>query len=346
MTTFSGCTTQQTSPDYSQSSQHSGKRFENSTATSSGDFGTTMKIIWRYITEKRGETTPVKPIPMEMLSREQLLAENDGSTALYRLGHSSLLLNLAGEFWLIDPVFGERVSPFSFMGPKRFHNTPLQLEALPPIKGVITSHDHYDHLDQPTIAYLKDRVEQFIMPLGVGNHLRKWGVDGSRITELDWWQHSQLGEVKVTATPARHFSGRGLNDSNHTLWASWVIETGGDKLFYSGDSGYFEGFKEIGKRLGPFDLTLMENGAYDGDWSQIHMKPEETLQAHIDLGGKAMLPVHNSTFDLAFHPWKEPLQRLTELAETHQVEMITPIIGKRLTLDALNNHQQRWWQTL
>ncbi|MCV6588207.1 MAG: MBL fold metallo-hydrolase [Marinobacterium sp.] len=345
MTTFYGCSTQQTT-DYRQSPQHSGTRFENTLATSSGDFSTLAQILWRYITEKREQPVPVAPIPMQTLSHSQLIAENDGSTALYRLGHSSLLLNLAGEFWLIDPVFGERASPVSFAGPRRFHQTPISLDQLPPIRGVIISHDHYDHLDQPTISYLKDQVTQFIMPLGVGNHLRKWGVEDSRITELDWWQHHQLGAVKVTATPARHFSGRGLSDSNQTLWASWVIETGDDKLFYSGDSGYFDGFREIGQRMGPFDLTLMENGAYDRHWSQIHMNPQETLQAHIDLGGKALLPVHNSTFDLAFHSWKEPLQQLTELAAEQQVAVITPIMGQRLTLDTLAEQQQRWWQAL
>jgi len=346
MATVLGCASQQISSLYSESPQYGDNKFENSAPTQPSGLRKTAKIIWRYITEERSNTEPAEAIPMESIQLSGSATQSDDTVSLYRLGHSSLLLSLNSEFWLIDPVFGERASPFSWMGPKRFHQTPIALDQLPNIRGVIISHDHYDHLDQSTIEQLRDKVDTFITPLGVGQHLQKWGVDKSRIQELDWWQSTTVDNVKLVATPAQHFSGRGLTDGNQTLWASWVIQVGEQKLFYSGDTGYFEGFKEIGNRFGPFDLTIMENGAYDKDWADIHMRPEETLQAHLDLGGKAMLPVHNSTFDLAFHSWQEPLNRLTALAEENGVTLITPTIGSRVALKELNNHQARWWQEM
>lgn len=305
-----------------------------------------VKILWRYLTEKRVDAKPVEPIPVQTLVSEQLVADNQNGVAIYRLGHSSLMLAAEGEFWLIDPVFSERASPVSWAGPKRFHKTPIALEDLPQIKGVLISHDHYDHLDKKTIKFLKSRVESFVVPLGVGNHLREWGVADSRIHELDWWDSISVGELELTATPSQHFSGRSLNDRNKTLWASWVIQAPGKKIYFSGDTGYFSGFKEIGERLGPFDLTIMENGAYNENWPMVHMSPEETFQAHQDVKGIAMLPVHNGTFDLAMHPWYEPLERLHALAYAKGVPMITPEMGQRVPLDNLEVAEgNRWWRS-
>jgi L-ascorbate metabolism protein UlaG (beta-lactamase superfamily) len=343
MATFLSCAALSTQIDYQQSTQYKEGKFHNSQNVSSGT-SNLPKIIWRYLTDKRKEAVPTQIIPLETLTKQQLKIENDGSPILYRLGHSSLLLALSGEFWLIDPVFSERASPFSMMGPKRFHPTPISLMDLPEIKGIIISHDHYDHLDKESITVLKDKAEHFLVPLGVGEHLKDWGVLADKIQELDWWQQVQLGDINITATPSQHFSGRGITDGNKTLWASWVIKSPKISLFYSGDSGYFEGFKQIGERLGPFDLTIMENGAYNELWADIHMQPEETLQAHIDLKGKAMLPVHNSTFDLSLHDWHEPLNRLNALSQKSGVTMITPIIGQKVELTQPENYQVRWWQ--
>ena len=221
-----------------------------------------------------------------------------------------MLLRLRGGWWLTDPVFSERASPVQFPGPKRFHAPPISLAELPPLRGVILSHDHYDHLDHRAIKALASKTEVFLSPLGVGDRLAAWGVSADRIRQFDWWQDVEIDGLRLTATPAQHFSGRSLADSNRTLWSSWVIEDDELRVFFSGDSGYFDGFAEIGRRFGPFDLTLMETGAYDPQWPYVHMQPTETVQAHQDLRGRWLLPIHNGTFDLAMHAWDDPFQQV------------------------------------
>ncbi|MES2532695.1 MAG: MBL fold metallo-hydrolase, partial [Pseudomonadota bacterium] len=266
-----------------------------------------FKIWSRFILGTKEGTVPIDPIPVRVLDRKALDALDASANHVIRLGHSSHLLKLRGKYWLIDPVFSERASPVQFAGPKRFHPTPLPLTELPPIEGLILSHDHYDHLDVATITYLRARVQRYFVPLGVGQRLREMEVPAERIEEFDWWQKARHGEVELTATPAQHFSGRGLFDRDRTLWASWVIQSGTERIFYSGDSGYFPGFRQIGERFGGFDIALMENGAYDTYWPSVHMQPEESVKAFEDLRGKLLYVVHNSTFDLAFHTWRDPL---------------------------------------
>jgi len=299
--------------------------------------------IWtRFIFASKVGTVPVDPIPVRPVTTEQLQALDEQANHVMRLGHSSHLLKLQGQFWLIDPVFGERASPVSFAGPKRFHKPPVALEQLPPIAGVILSHDHYDHLDVPTIEYLAQRAQRFFVPLGVKRRLVEMGVPADHVQEFDWWQGATHAGVKLTATPAQHFSGRTLTDRNSTLWASWVLEAGGQRIFYSGDSGYFGGFKQIGERFGGFDVALMENGAYDAYWPAVHMTPEQSVQAFEDLRGQVLFSVHNSTFDLAFHTWHEPLDRLADLAAAKSIELATPEIGEVLTVGQPRSNK-RWW---
>ncbi len=304
-----------------------------------------LRIWSRFFLQGKVGTVPIDPIPVRPLDRAQLDALADDANHIVRLGHSSHLLKLRGSYWLIDPVFGERASPFSFAGPKRFHPTPLPLEALPPITGLILSHDHYDHLDVPTIEYLRQRVQRYFVPLAVGARLQRMGVAPDRITEFDWWQSAAHGGVRLTAAPAQHFSGRTLIDRNSTLWASWVIESGDERIFYSGDTGYFPGFREIGERFGGFDVALLENGAYDAYWPSVHMTPEQNVQAFRELRGKLLYGVHNSTFDLAFHPWQEPMERLANLARDQQLPLATPVIGEVLTIGRPRSNK-RWWQGL
>lgn len=327
---------------YDQSPQYGDGRFHNAAAkkTSLGA-ARTLGVLWRFLFDKPADATPQAPIPVQALTRQALLDAPDDS--LWRLGHSTMLLKLDGHFWLTDPVFSERASPMSFMGPKRFHAPPLSIQALPPITGVIISHDHYDHLDHAAVLALAPKVRHFVTPLGVGDRLIGWGVPASQVTQLDWWQETRVEGLKIVATPAQHFSGRGLSDGNRTLWASWVIDSGRLRLFFSGDSGYFDGFARIGERYGPFDLAMVETGAYDADWPDVHMQPEQSLQAHLDVRGKVLMPIHNGTFDLALHPWTEPFERITALAQQQGVALTAPRMGERLDLGA-PAPSTHWWR--
>jgi L-ascorbate metabolism protein UlaG (beta-lactamase superfamily) len=334
------CPRRPTPADHTASPQHRDGKFRNVVPRQSPGFLKTLGIAWRVLTSKPDTTVPRAPIPVQALSAAALADAPDAS--LFRLGHSTLLLKLAGEFWLTDPVFSERASPVQWAGPKRFHAPPIDIAELPPIKGVILSHDHFDHLDHDAILQLAPKVEVFVTPLGVGDRLIAWGIDAAKVRQLDWWQQTAVQGVQLVATPAQHFSGRSLRDGDSTLWASWVIVAGDLRLFFSGDTGYHADFKTIGDRLGPFDVTLLETGAYDAQWPEVHMQPEETLQAHLDLRGRWLMPVHNGTFDLAMHPWHEPFDRILDLAAAHGVRLATPSMGERLSL-AAPHPGQRWW---
>jgi L-ascorbate metabolism protein UlaG (beta-lactamase superfamily) len=289
------------------------------------------------------DTVPTTPVPVRQLSAQILAALSDDASHVIRLGHSSLLLKLQGKYWLVDPVFSERASPVRFAGPRRYSELPLRLEELPDIEGVVISHDHYDHLDARTMAFLYTRARRYLVPLGVKARLVGMGVPAHRITELDWWQSIVLDGLVITATPAQHFSGRSPWDTNRTLWASWVFESAGQRIFFSGDSGYFGGFQQIGERFGDFDLVCMENGAYDPAWPTVHMQPEETLQAFRDVRGKVLVPIHNSSFDLAFHAWWAPLDAIAHLSRKQGIVLATPVIGEPVTVGrARVNH--RWWE--
>ncbi len=218
----------------------------------------------------------------------------------------------------------------------------MRVDNLPLLDAVILSHDHYDHLDYETITELKDRVKHFYAPLGVGAHLEEWGVPGSAITEMDWWESTSHNGLELTLTPARHFSGRGFSRFE-TLWGSWVIAGRDQKVFFNGDSGYFPGFKEIGEKYGPFDITLMECGAYNEKWAEIHMMPEETVQAHLDLNGEILLPIHWGKFNLSLHPWKEPVERMTQKAKELGVRVCTPEVGDVICIGS-RVPSSRWWE--
>ena len=300
----------------------------------------TVTIGWQFLTGKPDTTVPRVPIPVQRLTAAALLAAPDGS--LYRLGHSTVLLKLDGDFWLTDPVFSERASPVQWAGPKRFHASPINIDDLPPIKGVILSHDHFDHLDRDAILRLAPKVEVFIAPLGVGDRLIAWGIDAARVRQLDWWNGTTVGGVRLVAVPAQHSSGRSMFDEDRTLWASWVMMAGDLRLFFSGDTGYHADFKTIGERYGPFDMTMIETGAYDAQWADLHMQPEQTLQAHRDLRGRWLLPVHNGTFDLALHAWNEPFERIHALAQAQGVPLATPMMGELLSMRT-PHAGTAWW---
>ncbi len=299
--------------------------YENSEVMTEVTFVEHIEMYRKFFFEK-GEKYPDEPLPQEKLDLFKLLSSTKGLSASW-LGHSSILLNIDGYSILTDPLFKRKVSP---IGPTRFNREHLvDIDDLPPINVVIISHDHYDHLNKPSIRLLKEKVGIFIVPLRVGGILQKWGVSPDKIIELDWWEEFQLkDDLKIVATPSQHFSGRGLFDRNKNLWASWVIQTNNSRVFFSGDSGYFGGFKDIGDKYGPFDVTFLECGAYNKQWPKVHMFPEQTVQAFFDLKGKVLQPIHWATFNLALHAWYEPIERLFAKANSIGATLSTPTMGQ------------------
>lgn len=261
------------------------------------------------------------------------------------LGHSTVLLEVDGLRVLTDPVFGERASPVSFAGPRRFHPVPATIEELPRLDAVLLSHDHHDHLCPSSVRALAKLRVPIVTSLGVGAHLEALGVDPSLITELDWWERHTMpgGELAFTAAPAQHFSGRGLLDRNTTLWSSWVLETKNRKLFFSGDTGLTDEFVTIGQKYGPFDVVMLEIGAWHPAWGDIHLGPKNALAAFEMLGGGTLLPVHWGTFDLALHAWDEPAETLLDLAAASRARVLTPLLGRPME-PAHVEAPRAWWR--
>jgi L-ascorbate metabolism protein UlaG (beta-lactamase superfamily) len=288
---------------------------------------------------------PHGPIPI-VNEGYALEAPSIGSLNITWYGHATSLVEIDGSRVLIDPIWSDRCSPSRLAGPKRLHKPPVDLEDLPPLDAIVISHDHYDHLDMATIVALTRMHDApFVVPLGVGAHLEHWNVPDDRIIELDWDESATVGSLRLTATPGQHFSGRTLTKRNYTLWSSWVIAGPTRKVFYTGDTGYFAGFAKIGADYGPFDATLIQIGAYDTGWRDIHMMPEEGVAAHLDVRGGLMIPVHWGTFTLAFHPWAEPADRVWREAKDRGVTLCVPRPGERVDVDA-PPAVDGWWQGL
>ncbi|MBK7535540.1 MAG: MBL fold metallo-hydrolase [Myxococcales bacterium] len=288
---------------------------------------------------------PSAPLPVESpLSAWQKPVSSQGLRITW-LGHSTLLLEVDGARVLTDPVFGERASPLSFAGPKRFHPVPATIAQLPPLDAVLLSHNHHDHLCPSSVRELAQRKVPIITSLGVGADLERLGVEPALITELDWWEQHTLpgGALAFTATPAQHFSGRGLADRNATLWSSWVLTTARRRLFFSGDTGLTPEFATIAERLGPFDVTMLEIGAWNAAWGQMHLGPENALAALDLLGGGTLLPIHWGTFDLALHRWDEPAETLLTLAQATGKRVLTPLHGRPFE-PAHQEAPTPWWR--
>ena len=261
-------------------------------------------------------------------------------------GHSAFLLSIDNKKILVDPMLGPVASPVSFVGSKRYSEDMLHLiDEMPPIDAVFITHDHYDHLDYPSFKKLKNKVNHFFVPLGVSAHLIRWGIEKEKITELNWWDKTEFRGLTVAFTPSKHFSGRGPLNGNSTLWGGWVILGEKTRFYASGDGGYDAHFKEIGKKYGPFDLTLIEGGQYDRRCSWVHMTPEESVQAHLDVNGKSMMLIHWGAFTLAFHGWTEPIERALKAAEKSGVNIIAPKIGETVQLDGdYSIPISSWWK--
>jgi L-ascorbate metabolism protein UlaG (beta-lactamase superfamily) len=284
---------------------------------------------------------PLNSLPSVKTDLRKLTSEKP---VVIWFGHSSFLIKIDGKNILVDPVFSLRASPVQYAGSKSYPGTMVySISDFPELDAVIISHDHYDHLDYNSIVALKSKAKIFCVPLGVGEHLMHWGVDENSIVEFDWWESKNIMQgFELISTPARHFSGRGFT-RNNTLWSSYVLKTPTNKIFIGGDSGYDSTFKKVGDQYGPFDIAMLECGQYDVQWPYIHMMPEETVQASIDLKAQILMPVHWGKFTLALHPWREPITRAISKATALNVKVATPMIGEPVILsDSIP--QELWWK--
>ena len=306
--------------------------------------GKILSMSRKFFFEKVPNGRPQNDINIQKIDSADI-AEYHSPTRLIWFGHSAFLLQMNHKIILIDPMFGDVPAPHPWLGGKRFSSKlPIAVEELPKIDAVIISHDHYDHLDYGSIKKLKDKVEMFYTPLGVGIHLKAWGVEAERIIELDWWQEATYDDLVFKCTPARHFSGRKFSNRQSTLWSSWIIQSDNENIFFSGDSGYGPHFKEIGEKYGPFDFAMLECGQYNKMWPDVHMFPEETAQAGIDLEAKQIMPIHWGAFKLAMHSWKDPVERVFLKAKELQIPMITPKIGEPFLINNIEEPENNWWK--
>jgi L-ascorbate metabolism protein UlaG (beta-lactamase superfamily) len=304
--------------------------------------GTAWKTIGEYFC---GGQRRVPPAPLPSLDPRSVWQRSPSGLRATWLGHSTVLIEMDGVRVLTDPVWGERASPTRLAGPKRFQPVPVAIEQLPPLDAVIISHDHYDHLDYPTILALLPREVPFFTSLGVGAHLESWGVPPERIVELDWWERVEVAgrDLAITAAPSQHFSGRGVGGRNGTLWSSFVVASARHKFFFSGDTGLTPEYAEIRARLGPFDLVMLEVGAFHPAWGDIHLGPDNALAALRLLGGGPFLPVHWGTFNLAIHAWDEPAERLLTVAPTDGAQLLMPRLGEAVEVANVEGVVP-WWR--
>lgn len=323
------------------SKQFADGAFHNSTGARPELQGKALPLLGEYFFGNV-QRIPPGPLPLERPQEAWARRADTGLRATW-LGHSTVLLELDGRRVLTDPVFGERASPFRFAGPKRFHPVPATLDELPPLDAVLLSHDHYDHLCRITMQHLARKHVPILTALGVGAHLERFGIRPDLIHELDWHETIELGGLRFTATPAQHFSGRGVRDRNRTLWASWVLQSERRKVFFSGDTGLTPQLADIGRAHGPFDLIMLEVGAFHPSWGSIHLGPENALKAFAMLGGGTLLPVHWGTFALGLHAWDDPAETLVTLAAEQRLRVITPRLGAALEPERVAGPTP-WWR--
>ena len=302
------------------------------------------ELMREYRQSSKQQRSPKIEIPVIHHLKSDFDAEPSQQLKVMWLGHAGLLIELAGKRILVDPVLGNRPSPTQAFGPaKRFHPAPISIKQLPHIDYIVISHNHYDHLDYEFINAIKHRNIKYLLPLGLGATFKYWGVKVNNIYEVNWHEQLQLDNLTFTAADAKHYSGRFLNDRNASFWNSWIIEGNNEKMFISGDSGFIDAYKNIGEQYGPFDLAALAIGAYHRLWPENHKTPEEAWQAFKDLQAKKMLPVHWGTFDLALHPWAEPIERLIEAAGAQKDKVYTPKIGEWLDLEREIKYN-KWWK--
>lgn len=287
-------------------------------------------------------TKPKDDLPVMASEYDSDPAENEVRITWF--GHSSLLLQMHGMNILIDPMLSERSTPVSFVGPKRFSDTQVEVEDLPHIDVLVISHDHYDHLDYQVIKEIDDKVDKYVVPLGVENHLERWGVDENKIQSMAWWEETTINGLLIGCTPARHYSGRSLGDQYETLWASWVFKDEHHQIFESGDTGYGDHFQEIHDKYGDFDFVMIDCAQYDMRWREVHMFPEEAVRAVQTLGAVAAMPVHWGALSLSNHAWDDSVERFVFAGENNKLDIVTPFLGETMKLEMTEDYRERWWR--
>jgi L-ascorbate metabolism protein UlaG (beta-lactamase superfamily) len=331
-----------------QRAKKKGRKFENPVETQVGGLSMIPKVLKLYASNKEERVPPQAIGPFKTDARIYSQAPASGLRVTW-FGHSSLLVEIDGLRVLVDPVWDNRASPLRWLGPKRFFEPPLPLDELPEIDVVLVSHDHYDHLGKQTIQRLAkfDPVKKarWVTSLGVGRRLRDFGVREEQITELDWTESTTIAELTITALPARHFSGRGAWGRFETLWSSFVLKGRRHSVYFGADSGLWEGFADIGREYGPFDLTMLEIGAYNELWKSIHMGPDGAAEAFAALGASGLLmPIHWGLFELAPHGWRQPMERITELADLLGLKLWSPEPGVPTEVIGEQELRSGWWQ--
>jgi len=323
-----------------------GRQFVNPVRTAVGGFSTIFKVLPLYLSNKEEKVPKVALGPFTTDAGVYAAAAASGLRVTW-MGHSSMLVEIDGARVLIDPMWDERASPFRWMGPKRFFAPPLRLEELPPLDVVLISHDHYDHLGRETIKRLAGLQPEarWVTSLGVGELLQGFGVAAGKITELDWTESAEVAGCSLTALPARHFSGRGMFNRFETLWSSFVLKSAQHTVYFGADSGWWEGFAEIGAAYGPFDLTMLEVGAFHELWNSIHLGPDGAVRAFEALGGTGLfMPIHWGLFDLALHGWRRPIERVYELAEERGIRLWSPEPGRPSEGVRGEALRSEWWR--
>jgi L-ascorbate metabolism protein UlaG (beta-lactamase superfamily) len=325
-----------------------GRKFLNPVPTTIGGFSTVFKVLPRFLSNK-AEKFPRKPLGPFSTDVDVYGTAPESGLRVTWMGHSSMLVEIDGVKVLVDPVWDERASPSQWAGPKRFFAAPMRLEELPAVDVVLVSHDHYDHLGEVTIRRLAElesmRSARWVTSLGVGEVLRQFGVRAEQIAELDWTQSAKVGGLEITAVPSRHFSGRKLNNRFETLWSAFVLKGLEHKVYFGADSGWWEGFAEIGAVHGPFDLVMLEIGAFDVLWEGIHLGPDGAARAFEAMGSTGlMMPIHWGLFDLALHAWRQPIERLLELAGEKKIRLWAPEPGRPTDVVAGVEVRSDWWR--
>jgi len=329
---------------YASSKHWDGTKFDNLEITKMDlNFQTLPKLLYKQFCEKEGRA-PLSKLPITGFDKDVFLKPSEQTRFIW-YGHSAVLLRMNGLTIFIDPMLGPNAAPIAPFPVKRFSDNTLNLiDGFPEIDLLLLSHDHYDHLDFKSIQKLKPKVKHYFVALGVARHLIKWGIPKNDITEFDWWANQRFEDIDISFTPTRHFSGRGLTDRAKSLWGGWAFKTSTENIWFSGDSGYGKHFKDIGAQLGPFDFAFMECGQYNENWHQIHMYPEESVQAALDAGVTKIMPVHWAGFTLAQHTWKDPIDRFVREAGKQNISVSHPTLGGMHSYQ--ENIRHRWWDTI